>query len=349
MIEERRLHDVKEAERLIQKCGLSVNYNVDYTVGLFYDDELIATGSLCGDMLQMVAVAPDHQGEDLASVVVTHLIKHAMETGKNNLCLFTKPEKVNMFVPLGFNIVAIAKPYAALLEWGRPGIQEYVRDIKAKAKDFDGGSSAIVMNCNPFTLGHLYLIETAASKSSRVFILAVQEDISAFPFDVRYKLICDGTSHLPNVTVIPGGRYVVSSLTFPSYFTKDTELANAHSAIDVEIFLKHVVPALGITRRYIGTEPFSPVTEIYNKTMKERLIPAGVEVVEIPRIEKSGMAISASRVRSLLSQGNIEDVKELVPESTYNYLISESAAPVLDKLKRVKDSIGFLPNSKHLV
>ena len=172
-----------------------------------------------------------------------------------------------MFVPLGFSVVAAAKPYTALLEWGRFGITEYCRSIKAQAGIVCGNASAIVMNCNPFTLGHRYLIETAAAQSSRVYVFAVQEDISVFPFDERLRLIREGTAHLSNVTVIPGGRYIVSSLTFPSYFTKDTQLAAAQCAIDVEIFLKHIVPTLGIKRRYIGTEPFSPVTEIYNTTM----------------------------------------------------------------------------------
>lgn len=332
MIEERPLSTLKHVEDLITSCGLSINYNVDYTVGIFYDDELVATGSLFGDMIQMIAVSPDHQGEDLSAIVITHLIKHAKDMEKNNLHLFTNPEKVNMFISLGFSVVAIAKPYAALLEWGT-GIEEYCHTIKAKAGDICSNASAIVMNCNPFTLGHRYLIEAAAAQNNKVYVLVVQEDLSVFPFDVRFRLVCEGTSHLANVTVIPGGRYVVSSLTFPSYFTKDTQLANAHSAIDVEIFLKYIAPTLGITRRYIGTEPFSPVTEIYNRTMKERLIPAGIEVVELPRIEKSGMAISASRVRAILSQGNMAAVKELVPITTYHYLNSEAAIPVISKLK----------------
>lgn len=332
MIEERHLHNVLQAEDLIKSCGLSVNYNVDYTVGIFYDEKLVATGSLAGDMIQMVAVSAEHQGEDLTAVVITHLMNHAREMGKGNLYLFTKPEKSDMFTPLGFNVVAVAKPYAALLEWGR-GIEEYCCSLREKAGDVGSNASAIVMNCNPFTLGHRYLIETAASRSNRVYILVVQEDLSVFPFNVRYRLICEGTADLPNVTVIPGGRYVVSSLTFPSYFTKDTQLADAHCAIDVEIFLRHIAPTLGITRRYVGTEPFSPVTEIYNKTMKKRLIPAGIEVVELPRIEKSGEAISASRVRALLSKGDMEGVWELVPASTYNYLKSEEAIPVLNRLK----------------
>lgn len=168
--------------------------------------------------------------------------------------------------------MASAKSYAALLEWGKPGIEEYCCNIHKNTEKSGDYASAIVMNCNPFTLGHRYLIEREAEESSHVFILAVQEYISIFPFDVRLKLISQGTSDLSNVTVIPGGRYVVSSLTFPSYFTKDTRLASSHSAIDAEIFLTHIAPSLNVKRRYIGSEPFSPVTQIYNKTMKELLI-----------------------------------------------------------------------------
>ena len=335
MIEERALSTPKEAEDLIRRCGLSINYNVDYTVGIFLNDEIVATGSLSEDMIQMIAVSPDHQGEDLTAMVITHLMKYAQGMKRNNLYLFTKPEKVNMFTPLGFSVVAIAKPYAALLEWGT-GIKEYCGSIKPKDGDIKGNISAVIVNCNPFTLGHRYLIEAAAAQSSRLYVLVVQEELSIFPFDVRFQLVCAGTSHLTNVTVIPGGRYIVSSLTFPSYFMKDTQLAYAQSAIDVEIFLKHIAPTLGITRRYIGTEPFSPVTDIYNRTMKERLIPSGIEVIELPRIEKSGMAISASRVRALLSQSNMAAVKELVPITTYNYLTSEAALPVLNKLQLIE-------------
>lgn len=333
MLTERRLYDINEAAELIKNCGLSINYNVDYTVGIFYDDKIIATGSLLGDMIQMLAVSPDHQGMDLSAIVITHLIKQALKMKKSNLYLFTKPENISLFEPLGFDVVAVAKPYAALMEWGHPGIAEYCQYLKSQAETANSNVSAIVMNCNPFTLGHLYLIETASVQSHKVFVLLVQEDLSIFPFDVRYKLACEGTAHLPNVKVIPGGRYVISSLTFPSYFTKDPKLAYAHSAIDVEIFLKHIVPTLGIKKRYIGTEPFSPVTEIYNKTIKEHLVPAGIEVVELARLEKSGTAVSASHVRHLLSQGNITAVKELVPQSTYNYLTSESAISILNRLK----------------
>ena len=333
MLEERRIHDIHQVENLIRKCGLTVHERVDYTVGLFESDNLIATGSLVGDMIQMVAVLPDRQGEDLTSRIVTHLLQHAFEKGIRTLCLFTKPDAVSAFLPLGFNTVAIAKPYTALMEWGKPGIAEYCAQIRALAGEPQGKTAALVMNCNPFTLGHRFLVETAAKENDRVVILAVQEDLSVFPFDVRYRLIKEGTADLSNVVVVPGGRYTVSSLTFPSYFTRDTQLAYAQTAIDVEIFLRHIVPTLGISRRYIGTEPFSPVTEIYNQAMKERLTPAGVEVIEITRAEKANQAISASRVRALLTKGELDAVRELVPTSTYRYLTSDEAIPVIERLR----------------
>lgn len=335
MIEERHLNSVKEVEELIKRCGLSVNGKVDYTTGIYCNGELAATGSLVGNMIQMMAVSPNHQGEDLASIVITNLIKHGFEAGETNFYLYTKPEKINKFLPLGFNLVASAKPYTSLLEWGRPGIEEYCHHIKILGEKSGDHASAMVMNCNPFTLGHRYLIERAAAESSHVFVLVVEEDISIFPFDVRLRLIRQGTIDLPNVTVIPGGRYTISSLTFPSYFMKNNQLASAHSAIDVEIFLKHIAPSLNVKKRYIGTEPFSIVTQIYNKTMKERLIPAGIAVTELPRMELSGIAVSASHVRSLLSYGNIKATREFVPLTTYNYLISGQAIPVLNKIKLI--------------
>ncbi len=136
MFEERSLLNVKQAEGLIRSCGLSVNYDVDYTVGIFDDDVLVATGSLSGDMIQMLAVSSDYQGKDLTAIVITHLINYACLVKKSNLYLFTKPEKIKMFVPLGFNIVAVAKPYAALLELGS-GITEYRSRIKEAAGEFN--------------------------------------------------------------------------------------------------------------------------------------------------------------------------------------------------------------------
>ena len=46
----------------------------------------------------------------------------------------------------------------------------------------------------------------------------------------------------------------------------------------------------------------------------------GIEVVEIPRHEIEGQAVSASRVRALLQEGRLKDIRPLVPPATFAYL-----------------------------
>lgn len=335
MLEERVLKSVYMAEKLLHRCGLKLPEDMDYTVGIYdgSDNVLLAVGSLKGDIIQGVAVDPDFQGEDLAAKVLTHLIDYAVRAGKKSLYLFTKPETALMFSSLGFRRVVEARPYAALLEWGVDRISAYVENLKGIAAKDPGEAAAIVVNCNPFTLGHQYLIETAAQNSRKVYVLVVEEDQSVFPFKDRIELVCKGTAHLDNVVVLPGGRYVVSSLTFPSYFTRVSDLAAAHSAVDVELFLHYIAPALGIVRRYIGTEPFSEVTEIYNNTIKTRLTAAGISVDVIERKAIDGISVSASKVRRLIAEKRLEETKALVPDTTYQYLKSEKASGIIKKLQ----------------
>ena len=350
MFEERKLRSVEQAEPLLKKCGLKVPAGVDYTVGIYSSSEgkLIATGSLKGDMIQGLAVDPETQGEDLSAKVLTHLINIAIDSGRQALYLFTKPESAEKLSAVGFRIIAEAKPYAALLEWGTVGIEQYISTLRKLAEKDPGEAAAIVVNCNPFTLGHQYLIETAAAQSRKVYVIVVEEDQSVFPFKDRMELVQKGTAHLKNVEVIPGGRYVVSSLTFPSYFTRDSEFAAAHSAMDVMLFLKYIVPALGITKRFVGTEPYSEVTEAYNQAMKAILIPAGVELEVIERkcLQNQEHAISASRVRRYIAEGRIDELKDHVPETTYEYLISNRAFDVLNKLRSGdKSAQGYMEDS----
>lgn len=319
MLEERRLSGPEEAESLIKQCGLTVTKDVDYTMGLFDDRILIATGSIKGDMLQMLAVSPEYQGHDFAAMVVLHLVKYAVKNGITTLHLFTKPEKADMFIPMGFKNVAMIRPYTALMEWGKPGIEEFCSRLRETAYS---GAAALVMNCNPFTLGHKWIVNRAASENAHVFVLVVEEDASMFPFVHRIRLVREGTADLKNVTVIPGGRYVVSSLTFPSYFTAEEDLAAAHSSIDAEIFIKYIAPSLGVKKRYVGSEPFSAVTNIYNEVLMKKLNPAGIQVIKLDRFEVEGAPVSASRVRRLLSLGCLDEIKKLVPLTTWDYLNS---------------------------
>lgn len=334
----------KAALELYRLCGLSSPIGVDYTVGIYQEDTLIAVGSLKGDMIQGLAVHPQHQGEDLTAKVITQLIAHATAKGITALYLFTKPEKSSMLSQLGFAVIAKAHPYAALLEWGAPGIQAFKRELTALSQSTAATpKGAIVMNCNPFTLGHRYLIEEAAKRCGHVFVIAVAEDKSVFPYEIRLRLIKEGIAHLGNVTVVGGGRYAVSSLTFPSYFTRESAVADAHAAIDTEIFAEHIAPALGIEVRFVGTEPFSQVTDLYNQKMKQRLPMSGIEVVEIPRVQHEGHEISASTVRRLLINGDFESIKALVPDTTYRFLTSKDCLPIIRKLQ---EGSGYIEDGK---
>jgi [citrate (pro-3S)-lyase] ligase len=180
---------------------------------------------------------------------------------------------------------------------------------------------AVVMNCNPFTFGHLHLVETAAAKVERLFLFVVEEDKSQFPFKDRIALVRRGTEHIPNVTVLPGGRFIISAGTFGIYFEKSEKQDVVIDATgDVLIFAREIAPALGITVRFAGEEPLDNVTRQYNETMRRILPRHGVEFVEIPRREASGEPISASRVRKLLETKDFDGIRELVPETTFEYL-----------------------------
>lgn len=174
-------------------------------------------------------------------------------------------------------------------------LQQYRRNV-----------GAIVMNCNPFTLGHLYLIEYAAKEVDQLFIFVVEEDASFFSFDDRIMLVREGTKHLKNVIVLPSGSFMISKKTFAAYSNK-AKLQNEKidSSLDVEIFANYIAPSLGITIRFAGEEPLDNVTRQYNETMRRILPEHGIEFRTIKRKNQSGEPISASRVRKLLAEKEI--------------------------------------------
>lgn len=330
----RELRPADEAEhlRLIEDFGLEMLENSDFGLGIFDKNRLLGCCSLKNGLIQGLAVDRAHQGEGLAAILVGELIKAAAARGVRQLSVITKPEAANQFVALGFRLIASAPPHAAFLEFGSGGIADCLIGLKRAAEGKPTPRAALVMNCNPFTLGHRYLIERACRESAWVFVLAVEENLSEFPFDARLWLIREGTAHLPNLSVIPGGRYVVSSFTFPSYFTKREDLASAQGAMDAALFAGVIAPALGVTRRYVGSEPLSPVTHQYNQALRARLPREGVELIELPRLTHGGQPISASLVRAAIQKSDWDTVRALVPESTYAYLLSDEAKPVIERL-----------------
>ncbi|MBQ3023028.1 MAG: [Clostridia bacterium] len=311
----RKLNIWKE---LLEKASLEADLSVEKTVLVWDDEVLIATGSRQENILKCIAVDENHRGEDLTATVLSELQKDAFLSGYSHLFLYTKPHNWAMFTSLFFYEIAKTDK-VLLMENRKNGIKEFLDAYPRN--DTSGKIGSIVMNANPFTLGHRYLVETAAKECDRVYVFVLSEDKSEFSFEDRFNLVKAGTSDIPNVTVIPTGPYLISSATFPTYFLKERDSADeAKCALDIEVFANHFAPHFGITHRYIGTEPISKMTDMYNKALIEKLPEKNIEVKEISRVENTGEVISASRVRALIKEGEMEKIKELVPKTTYAHI-----------------------------
>ena len=168
------------------------------------------------------------------------------------------------------------------------------------------------------------LVEESAAKVDELFVFVVEEDKSFFTFSERFELVKRGTKDLKNVTVLPSGKFIISQRTFEAYSNKASlqeEVIDA--SLDVEIFGKNIAPELGINVRFAGEEPLDNVTRQYNDTMRRMLPRYGISFEVIPRKEWNGSVISASRVRSLLEKRNFKEIREIVPETTYEYLLEK--------------------------
>ena len=305
----------------LKNAKLSCDEEVKETVLLWEDDKLIGTGSRDGNILKLIAILPEHQGEDLTSVLLSELRKAAFAEGFNHLFLYTKPENEKMFQSLFLYTIAKTEK-VLLMENRKNGINDFLAEI-CKEKS-SGTVGAIVMNANPFTLGHRYLIENAAEKCDKLYVFVVSEDKSRFSTLDRTEMVKLGVSDISNVTVLPTGPYLVSSATFPTYFLKEREKATeVKCLLDAKIFVEYFAPKFSVNCRFVGTEPLSPMTNQYNITLKSELANNKIEVFEIPRLEVNGKVISASRVRELLDKDDTEGVKALVPNTTFEYLKSK--------------------------
>lgn len=340
-IEERSIdlanpRQVGQVREFLAPFSLSFDGAVDYTVGFYREGKLVATGSRKGEVLRNIAVDEALQGEGLTASVVSHLMKQAARQSVHHYFLFTKPATAAQFAGLGFKEIARCEPYAVLLETGLGSIETYCRNAAAQAATLPKGRrAALVVNCNPFTLGHKAVIAKAAAENDGVVVFVVSEEGSLFPFAVRYELVRRGVEEYPNVLVLPGGPYIISAATFPAYFTRGDDAVAAQTRLDVTVFARYIAPALGVSRRYVGTEPYCDVTDAYNRAMTDVLPEYGIELCEMPRVMTGDKVISASTVRELIKKDDWKNLRELVPETTYQYLISTEAAEVI---RRVKES-----------
>ena len=365
-------------------------------------DEILAGGGLDGNVIKCVAVSEAARSEGLMNILVSRLIALGREDGRESVKAFTKPENVGIFKSLGFSLLASA-PKAVLMENGRGGLSEYERYLASLART--GRNGAIVMNANPFTKGHRWLIEQAASQVDNLYVIVVKEDRSRFSYAERKAMIEAGCAGLDNVIVCEGSDYAISAATFPTYFLKKLDDAtDTQIALDLDLFVNHIAKPLGGTVRFAGSEPEDALTRRYNELMAEILPrtlvtaksghfdrlsdrkvsdpehtsvvaepispvaelveattlrqaqgpvgepsrttvgelsrttvaepveahrPAGIDFIEIPRLEQNGKPISATSLRQALDKGDLKEAMEYIPESTIPYLVADLAERAL--------------------
>ena len=330
-----------QVERLLLAEGIRRDKNLDYTCAVYDDDyNIVATGSCFGNTLRCMAVSHEHQGEGLMNEVVSHLVQYEYGRGINHLFLYTKCNSAKFFGDLGFYEIVRIADQVVFMENRRTGFSDYLSDL-AKSKREGKNVAALVLNANPFTLGHQYLVEKASAENDVLHVFIVSEDASLVPFDVRKRLVIAGTSHLHNLVYHDTGPYIISSATFPSYFQKDDEaVIESHANLDLEVFVK-IAGSLGINARYVGEEPKSLVTGIYNRIMSEKLPEHGIRCVIVPRKTEGGEVISASNVRQAVKENRLEDIRGLVPESTYDFFASPEAENVIAKIRGTENVIHY--------
>lgn len=296
---------------------------VDYYAGVFLvgeDDILLGGGGLQGNVIKCIAIADDLRETGMGTKLISHLYLQAINNGEETVRVFTKPENKEIFTSLGFKLLATSDK-AILLENGN-GLKHYCDYLASLRREGENG--AIVMNANPFTLGHRYLIETAAKEVNNLYIIVVKENRSLFSYNDRKQMITKGTEDLKNVIICEGSDYQISNTTFPTYFLKEiTDATDTQITLDLDLFSKHIAPALNIKKRFIGTEPKDILTNRYNHLIKSILPEKCIKVVEVDRLQnESNVIISATTVRECLSSFDFYDAKQLVYPTTIPFLLS---------------------------
>ena len=346
-----------QVEAFLRENGLRMEELDHYYACTSPDGSILAGAGIKADIIKCVAVAPSARSEGFMLPLLSRVVSDAAAKGIMNLKVFTKPENREIFESIGFKVLASA-PKAILMENGR-GLEKYCEYLHSQRKPDARKCGVIVMNANPFTLGHKYLIEKALEQVDHLFVIPVKEDASAFPYLERIAMIraavqpdssvmpdSDRASALPSaeqnyfsgrcpknqfssanaspahadarITVLEGSDYCISAATFPTYFLKDlSDAAETQMRLDIDLFERHIMPALGATVRFVGSEPLDPLTARYNALMHNAVV--------IPRLE----AISASRVRAAIEAGDYASAAALCPVTTHPYLLAALAERAL--------------------
>lgn len=279
--------------------------------------DIIATVSVKKNLIKFFYIDKAYQGEGLAIELINSALEDIISKGYRTYFVFTKAKNEIIFTSLSMDVIEKTED-VVLLEGGFFKYADWIQNIK---KDLDKDEySAIVMNANPLTLGHEYLVDKALEEARDLIIFVLEEDASYFSTKDRYEIVKNHYHNNDRVHVYKSGPYIISRATFPTYFLKkDTDKLKVYTELDAKIFAKRIAKDLNIKKRYFGTEPIDKVTQKYNEMMKKILFEYGVESEFIERKKINGEYISASKLREGI-ETDFESIKKYLSQDVYEYL-----------------------------
>ena len=279
--------------------------------------EIIATVSVKKNLIKFFYIDDKYQGEGLAIELINSALEDIIAKGYRSYFVFTKAKNENIFTSLSMDTIEKTED-VVLLEGGFFKYKDWIEIIK---KDLDKDEyNAIVMNANPLTLGHEYLVDKALENDRDLIIFVLEEDASYFSTKDRYEIVKKHYQDNNRVHVYKSGPYIISRATFPTYFLKkDTDKLKVYTELDAKIFARRIAKDLNIKKRYFGTEPIDKVTEKYNKMMKKILSEYGIATEFIERKTIDGEVISASKVRECY-ENDFSTCKKYLSSDVYELL-----------------------------
>jgi [citrate (pro-3S)-lyase] ligase len=304
---------------------LDYEFDINYSILVYDKETLIATASIANNVMKCFLVKEEYKNQNITNMMFHHLVNVLKDKNVYNFFVFTSPENEKIFTSL--NMKKIVETMNTVLLEGGDFITEVLHELKLENKLSNNKKACVIINANPMTLGHIYLIEQAAKENKEVLVFVVSEDLSSFPFSHRFEIIQKACKKYPNVKVLPSLSYLVSKLTFPKYFLREDQLIQEEQTlVDVLVYKQYYTKIFNINRRYLGEEPYSYNTNKYNQTLKNHL---GNHIKIVARKELNNQAISASKVRKLIKMNKLDKIKEYVPKATFEYLSSAKGQEII--------------------
>lgn len=331
--------EVEEIKSYLDENEVAYDYP-DKTFVIRDKGRIIATGSADGNILKYFFSREEYKGQGAMAIIYNSLLSHLLEEGHDSFFVFTTPQNTLIFESLGLKLVYKTER-VALFEGGFYNYAKWIKKVRDQIGEIGEGErlGSIVMNCNPMTLGHKYLIMTAREQVDKLLIFIVEEDKSIFPFKDRYEIVKEELSQYNNIIVVKGGPYIISRGTFPTYFIKKKdEMLDIYTELDGKIFADKIAKDLNIRERFFGTEPRDVVTLAYNNSLKEILQSRNIEVDIIGRKEVHGDVISASIVRRLIEDNQLDLLGDYLPKTTLEYLKGERGQRIIEKIRAKEEA-----------